>query len=108
MRGRPTCFYCGKSGHFQKNCRHFGKEKGGDDGAKPRKIPDRKGTSSIMTSEEEILLISKQNEVNFVSDETTWVVNSGVSFHLNPDQKCYSSYTAGDHGLVKMGSKGAC
>ena len=19
-RGRPTCFYCGKSGHFQKNC----------------------------------------------------------------------------------------
>ena len=30
-RGRPTCFYCGKPGHFQKNCRHFRKDKETDD-----------------------------------------------------------------------------
>ena len=81
-RGRPTCFYCGKPGHFQKNCRHFRKDKGGIDGVQPKRIQDNKNTSAIATSEEESLLISEQNEVNLVSDESTWVVDSGTSFHL--------------------------
>ena len=29
-RGRPTCFYCGKRRHFQKNYRHFREKKGAD------------------------------------------------------------------------------
>ena len=38
-----------------------------------------------MSSEEEILLIIEENELHIVSDETTWVVNSGASFHLTPN-----------------------
>ena len=41
-RGRPTCFYCGKPGHFQKNCRHFRKDKETDDSDSKRSM-DRKG-----------------------------------------------------------------
>ena len=107
-RGRPTCFYCGKSGHFQKNCRHFRKDKGGADGVQPKKIPDNKNTSGIATSEEELLLINEQNELNLVGDKLTWVVDLGTSFHLTPDQKCFSSYKAGDHGSLTMGNEGAC
>ena len=106
-RGRPTCFYCGKPGHFQKNCRHFRRDKGGADGAEPKKISEKRGTSAIATSEEELLLITEESELHLVSDETTWVVDSGASYHLTPDRKCFSSYRAGDHGFVKMGNEGA-
>ena len=78
-------FYCGKPGHFQKNCRHYWKDKGGANGAKPKKNPERNDTSTIATSEEELLLISEKNELNLVSDESIWVVNFGASFHLTPD-----------------------
>ena len=54
------------------------------------------------------MLISEQNEVNLVGDESTWVVDSGASFHLTPDRKCPSVYRAGDHGFMKMGNEGAC
>ena len=107
-RGRPTCFYCGKPGHFQKNYRHFQRDKGGADGAKPKKISEKRGTTTIATSEEELLLITEESELHLVSDETTWVVDSGASYHLIPDRKCFSSYRAGDHGVVKMGNEGAC
>ena len=103
-RGRPTCFNYGKSGHFQKNCRHFRKDKGGADGVQPKKIPDNKNTLAIVTSEEELFLISEQIEGNLVGDESTWVVDSGAPFHLTPHQKFFSSYKAGDHGFVKMGN----
>ena len=107
-RGRPTCFYYGKLGHFQKNCRQLRKDKGGADGTELKRNPERKGTSAIATSEEELLLISKQSELNLVGDELTWVVDSGASFHLTLDRKCFSSYRADNHGFVKMGNEGAC
>ena len=48
------------------------------------KILERKGTSIIATREEEQLLISEQSEVNLVSEEMSWVVNSEASFCLTP------------------------
>ena len=76
MRGRTTYFYCGKPGHFQKNRRHFLKDKGVSNGAELKKISERRGTSAITTSEEELLLITEESEVHLVSEETTWVVDS--------------------------------
>ena len=46
--------------------------------------------------------------MNLVGDESTWVVDSGASFHLTLDQKCFSSYNTRDLGSVKMGNEGAC
>ena len=62
----------------------------------------------IATSEEELLLISEQNEVNLVGDESTCIVDSSASFHLTPNQKCFSSYRPEDLGTVKMGTERAC
>ena len=85
-RGRPTCFYYGQQGHFQKNCRHFRKDKETDDTDSKRSLdrrgPDRKGTTAIATSEEELLLITEESELNLAGDEMTWVVDSGASSTL--------------------------
>mgnify|MGYP000589007249 CR=1 FL=1 len=90
-RGRPTCFYCRKLGHFQKNCRHFRRDKRGADGAELKKISEKRGTTAIATSEEDLPLITEESELHLVSDETTWVVDSGASYHLSLDRKCFSS-----------------
>ena len=36
------------------------------------------------------------------------MVDSGASYHLTPDQKCFSSYRVNNHDVVKMGNEGAC
>ena len=107
-RGRPTCFYGGKPGHYKKTCWHFKKDKGGDEGAELNNISERRGTSAITTSEEELLLINEQRELTLVGDESKWLVDWGASFHLTPDRGCFSSYKAGDHDFLKMGNEGAC
>ena len=73
-----------------------------------KKISEKRGTSAIATSEELLLLITEESELHLVSDETTWVVDSGASYHLTPNRKCFSSYKAGDHNVVKMGNEGTC
>ena len=65
-------------------------------------------TVAITTSEEELLLITEESELHLVNDESTGVVDSGASYHLNPDRKCFSSYRFRDHNFVKMGKEGAC
>ena len=57
------------------------------------KIPDRKNASAIVASKEELLFINEQSEANLAGKESTWVVDSGVSFHLTPNRECFSSYT---------------
>ena len=78
------------------------------DEVKPRKISDDKNTSAIVTSEEEMLFICEQVSVNLASAESSWVVDSGASFHLTPKRECFSSYAIEDNGYVKMGNDGAC
>ena len=63
---------------------------------------------AIAASEEELMLITEESELNLVGDETTWVVDSGASFHLTPDQKFFSSNIAGEHDCVWMGNEGTC
>ena len=55
---------------------------------------------------EELMLITEESELNLAGDEMTWVVDSRGSFHLTPDRKCFSSYSAGDQGCVRMGNEG--
>ena len=107
-RGKPVCFYCGKPGHFQKDCRHLKKDKSVGNKVEPRKIPDDKNTSAIATSNEELLFICEQTSVNLASGECTWVIDSGASYHITPSREYFSTYIAGDHGYVKMGDSGEC
>ena len=96
-KGRFTCFYCGKPGHFRKNCRHLKKEKGIADDVEPKTNSDEKNTPSIASNEEELLFTCEQANVNLANDECSWVVDSGTSFHLTPKRECFSSYTTSDN-----------
>ena len=63
MIGRPTSYYYGKLGHFQKNFDTIGSTNG------ERKVLNQKkeinkATSAIATSEEELLFITVHNDVN--------------------------------------------
>ena len=78
------------------------------DDAEPKKISEKRGTSAIVTSEVELLLITEESELHLIINESTWVVDSGVSYHLTPDHKFFSSYKALDHGFVKIGNEGVC
>ena len=69
---------------------------------------DNKNSLENATSEVGPLFISEQSWVNITSDEFTWVVNFGASFHLTPKRDFFSSYIAVDYDDVKMGNDGAC
>ena len=63
---------------------------------------------AITTSEEEILFICEQENANLASEECTWVIDSGASFHITPSREYFSTYIVGDYGYVKMGDNGEC
>ena len=71
------------------------------DDVEPIKNYDEQNTSTIATSEEELLFQASVNPSNL---ECSWVVDSGASFHLTPKREWLSSYTTGDYGYVKMGN----
>ena len=106
--GKLTCFYYGKPGHFQKDCRHLKRDKGAWNDVEPKKISEEKGTSVVAASEEEILFICEQARANLASEACTWVIGSSASFHITPLRECFSTYIAGDHGYIKMGDNGEC
>ena len=42
--------------------------------------------------------------INIASNETSWVVDSGASFHVTSRKEFFTSYTPGDFGVLKMGN----
>ncbi|MCF8701906.1 GAG-pre-integrase domain-containing protein [Corynebacterium sp. MC-10] len=42
--------------------------------------------------------------VSQLTQETSWVIDSGATIHGTPHKNLFSSYTYGDYGVVKMGN----
>ncbi|PKI64686.1 hypothetical protein CRG98_014902, partial [Punica granatum] len=40
--------------------------------------------------------------------DSTWVADTGASFHVTPQRDFFSSYTTGDYGYVRMGNGQSC
>ena len=38
----------------------------------------------------------------------TWIIDSGVSFHVTPVKECFVTFNAGSHGHVYLGNNHAC
>ena len=55
-----------KPRHFQKDCRHLKRDKGAWNDVEPKKISEEKGTSTVATSEEELLFICEQASANLM------------------------------------------
>ena len=59
---------------------------------------DRKATSALAFSSDDVCFSSEQGILNLVCDNCNWVIDSSASYHLTSCQGYFSSYTSGDFG----------
>ena len=106
-RPRVTCYYCGKQGHMKSECRFFKKDKQAGnikpDRFNPTKKHEDKTTTIVEDQSEELYLVG---ECNLSSDDSSWIVDSGASFHVTPHGSFFTTYQSGDFGNVQMGNQG--
>ncbi|XP_056165610.1 uncharacterized protein LOC130137702 [Syzygium oleosum] len=56
--------------------------------------------------DDEIIIIQSDDSINHASQDSTWVVDSGASYHVTACQDLFTSYSTGNFGFVKMGNDG--
>ena len=96
------CYYCHEKGHMKRECRKLkNKEK-----MREKSGEKKKEDTAAVASDGELLVVSDDCVVNFMSHETNWVIDSGASFHVTSRVDFFTSYTEGDYGCVRMGNKG--
>src|SRR5687768_17740978 len=44
---------------------------------------------------------------NLTSEDCSWVIDTGASYHLTANKEYFSTYTSGNFGCVRMGNDGA-
>ncbi|KAJ9566889.1 hypothetical protein OSB04_002855 [Centaurea solstitialis] len=108
--GDFECYHCGRKGHTTRFCKQLKrknkkanynnqknnqkKDDGGNDGAK------------VNTTTVEFFICWDDEMVNLAHDDSSWVVDTGVTSHVTSQRDFYSSYTSGNFGNVKMGNHG--
>ncbi|KAI5338837.1 hypothetical protein L3X38_018109 [Prunus dulcis] len=80
-------------------CRLFKREQ--DRG---NKKSDARQTTATTSGGNEVVILCGDDFVNFSSQDTCWIVDSGVSFHVTSRRDFFTSYTNGDFGNVRMGN----
>ncbi|RDX97864.1 hypothetical protein CR513_19311, partial [Mucuna pruriens] len=58
------------------------------------------------TTGDDLVILRDFESINFVSDESMWIIDSGVTLHVTPRKEFFTSYTVGDFGVLKMGNDG--
>ena len=53
---------------------------------------------------DEFNIIYDDDLVNFITNETSWVIDIGVTIHVTSRKALFSTYTLGNFGVVKMES----
>jgi len=72
------CNYYGNKGHFQKFCY---KQKNDNEDNQEKKN-DGNGNRVVTTTPNDLVIIYDENMINVACDDSSWIVNSGISFHV--------------------------
>ncbi|KAL5821663.1 hypothetical protein ACOSQ3_023545 [Xanthoceras sorbifolium] len=96
-RHDKKCHHCGKLGHFIRECRKLKAERTRNQDAQTR-------TNDTATVTEEVVVLQAEDYINLASQDSTWVVDSGASYHVTSRLEFFSTYTHGDFGRVRMGN----
>ncbi|RDX89868.1 hypothetical protein CR513_28338, partial [Mucuna pruriens] len=83
------CHYCYKIGHIQKHCFLWKKENRGKKGKSKEKDDDR----VTIAIGDGFVIFRDFESVNFVSDESMWIIDSGATLHVTPRKEFFTSYT---------------
>ncbi|CAL1383495.1 unnamed protein product [Linum trigynum] len=102
-RGEITCYHCNQPGHMKRECRILKREQAREKGVENREKDD----TTVAATDGDVVIVCDAGFVNLACLESTWVVDSGASFHVTSRVDLFSSYTNGNYGCVRMGNDGA-
>ena len=94
------CNYCHKKGHIKKYCWKLKNRTEKDNSDKGKDSSDDE--DKINATFDDFLLVHEFEPANIVDSSTSWVIDSGASFHITSRRDLFTSYTLGDFGSVKM------
>jgi len=75
-------------------------------GKQKEKHHDNDDRVTTATCNDDLIILHDHNSMNPVSDESMWIIYNGVTLHVTPRNKFFTSYTFGDFGVLKMGNDG--
>ena len=55
---------------------------------------------------DDLMVVCEDDCVNFDSQKSNWVIDSGDSFHVTSRVDFFTTYTEGYYGFVRMGNEG--
>jgi ATP-binding cassette subfamily B (MDR/TAP) protein 1 len=120
-RGSVTCNNCKKPGHVKTECRAL-KAKNGKfthKGSRPEEV-NFCGSSSMtlrstvgVTSEDDLNILNVESTTEAevlltMEDATSWLLDSGASYHVTPFRTQFRSYTARNLDPVRVGNSQHC
>nr|CAN77981.1 hypothetical protein VITISV_043416 [Vitis vinifera] len=98
------CFHYDKLGHIKRKCKKIRREqfKG--------KCEEQKEDKDIVVvaSDGDTTIVCDDACVNLACQDSTWVVDTAMSFHITTHKDFFSSYTSGSFGWVRMGNEAKC
>jgi Zinc knuckle len=104
------CYYCKKSGHMKNDCRKLKVKNDGlkRDQSRGRSDDDEKEYGVAIASDEEVFITCDEGFMNLTCHDSTWIVDSAVSFHVISKHDLFSSYKVGDYDVVRMRDNEVC
>ncbi len=94
-----TCFNCGKKGHKRWQCKEQPRRE------EALEVGESKSTAVAICAD---VNAGDVGLANISWDDSTWIVDSGASFHITPRKDLFISYTPGEFGVVRMGNDQSC
>ena len=92
----------GKKGHIKRNYWHWNKEQTEE---KYENNDDEKNTVAIVFHEDVVMLsLEVQKSEHVAKNDVEWVVDLAASHHVIPTKGLFTTYKAGNFGVVKMGN----
>ena len=64
---------------------------------------ENKETNAIV-AEGDIMIVTNDGCVNLATQDSSWVIDSGASFHVTSHNNFFTFYKPGDFGNVRMGN----
>ena len=109
-KSRPkfVCYYCGKPCHKKFDCRYYKRDQKAGKVIQDQiahKKEDKNITAAVAKDDNHVFLIGEENYLNLADDDCTWIVDSGVAFHVTPHEHFFLSYQGCDFHNFKMGNQ---
>ena len=98
------CHYYYRTWHIQRN--FFLRKKKSKDKKDKQKEKDHGDDCVTIATSDDLVILHDHNSLNFVSDESMWIIDSGATLHVTARKEFFTFYAPGDLGVLKMGNDG--